>query len=127
MRDAHASARAYGFSHTRGLWLRIARMSPKPDRDAILARRRILVVSALAGAVATSCKSQPCLNIAMPPSDASPVTTAPDAGTSPDASGTQDAESAAVDAGEADAKPHPCLGASPPPQVCLKVGRPPTE
>ncbi len=36
------------------------------DRDAILARRRLLMVSALAGLAVTSCEkaSQPCLSVA---------------------------------------------------------------
>ena len=83
-------------------------MSPKDDRDKILARRRIFVASALAGAVVTGCKKDPqvCLNVAMP-TEAGATSITPDAGAA-----------AATDAGD-DAGD----GGVPRPRVCLSPRR----
>jgi hypothetical protein len=76
------------------------------DRDTILARRRLLMVSALAGLAVTSCEkaSQPCLSIAWV-SDGGEPQTCLKPHLPPDPSAKADAAAAAA---------KPCLEAPPP-------------
>jgi hypothetical protein len=106
----------------------------KDDRQAILARRRFFVASALAGLASAQCDNpfRPCLEVASPPGRPDAAVAPPAATT---AAGAQDA-----------APPQPCLEIAPtppdasaiappapaptpatpehPPQVCLKVAVP---
>lgn len=116
------------------------------DKDAILARRRFFIASAVAGVVATSCDRSPmvCLEVA-------PVPTSPGSGGGlppprpclevlpPEDASTPASEDAGIgaadDAGKtSDKSPQPCLSvpaprdaSAPPPQVCLKVARPKSD
>lgn len=107
------------------------------DRDAILARRKIFIASALASLAATSCdKPQPCLSqapvntgtvsepqvclkIALPPADAEPAAPSGegDAGTDAPPMPCLSQTAPSVDAGKPPPPPpQPCLS----PKVCLK-------
>lgn len=107
-----------------------AREPPKTarDREAILARRRFFVASALAGVVAAGCdkpEPQVCLKVAPVPVD--------DGGPSP--------QPCLSEARPLDAEPMPCLEVArpepdagdpssviePEPRVCLKVAAPPRD
>jgi hypothetical protein len=129
---------------------RVVADQKKPDRDAILARRRFFVASAMAGVVVAACDRagpQVCLEQMPPPTDAGP-SSAPDSERPPqpcleipppvneDAGSTtsvEDATDAGKDAGKIEKPPQPCLTPmrprdagppAPPPQVCLKVAPP---
>jgi hypothetical protein len=112
-------------------------VSPKEDRDAILARRRLLIVSALAGVVATGCrKSEPraCLNVSI----VNPDGEAPETPTSDDDAGATPvaADAASADAGTSAHDAAESLTTTiagdaaidaeiPRPRVCLSPRRPP--
>lgn len=113
---------------------------PARDRDAILARRRFFVASAMAGVVVTACDRvgpQVCLEQAPLPTDAGGSSVSPEAESPPrpcleiaEPAREEDAGAARVeDAGQK--APQPCLSvprqprdAAPPPTVCLKVAPP---
>lgn len=112
------------------------------EREAILARRRFFVASALAGMVTTACTPQPCLNIAEPrspdapdgategiagaPGAAGAPATSDDAGTPP--VGTTDPPAATDAGGPPPIPPTVCLKvAPPPPHVCLEFAEPPSK
>ncbi len=114
--------------------------SPSRDRDAILARRKFFIASALAGIAATSCDKEPkvCLNIAQPQREdaAAPMPCLealpkpqPEAQAAPPASATPTASTPAPDPTKP-SEPSVCLKvAAPPkpaprPRVCLKVAMP---
>ncbi len=95
------------------------------DRDAILARRKFFIASALAGIAATSCDKDPkvCLNIAQPqredaaapmPCLEPPPKPQPEAQAEPTASASPTAST-----------PVPDPTKPPEPSVCLKVAEPP--
>lgn len=98
------------------------------DRDAILARRRFFVASAMASVVATACDRGPmvCLEVAPVPTAGSPDGGPPPRPCleimPPEDAGTASAEDAGA--------PQPCLSvpmqtdASAEPRVCLKVALP---
>ena len=91
-------------------------MSDKHDRDAVVARRRLMMVSALAGIAAAQagCEKspQPCLSIAVVNDDAAPGPCLSAPLIPADAAWASRPDAAApTDAG-------------PPPQPCLEVPRP---
>jgi hypothetical protein len=95
------------------------------DRDAILARRRFFVASAVAGVVATACERSPmvCLEVAPVPAsgaDAGPPPRPCLEIPPPDDASSAATENAAGSDAAADAT-------SPRPHVCLKVGVPPKD
>ncbi|MCA9596163.1 MAG: hypothetical protein KC776_22770 [Myxococcales bacterium] len=121
-------------------------MSDDRDRRAILARRKLLVASALAGLAATSCDKvnpfRPCLSPASIPEGGTtntggPATAQPCLEPMPprDAGAPEPCLSPPPQPCLSQTAPQPCLarapptdaaaGAEPEPQVCLKIAPPP--
>jgi hypothetical protein len=110
----------------------------KKAREAILARRRFFIASALTGVTMSACDSRPAVCLSPPPDPeptdtqpqvclSQPIPQQPDAGVTeePDAGEAADGGvSEAPDAGDGGV-PRPCLSVvQPQPSVCLKIAPP---